>query len=212
MSKKFAKLLHIPFLNSKVTSQADIHVFTTEKNVVYRTKIKNLSSHLQTGDTFGERLQHAVTKLVVQGYDQIIIVGSDCPELQSTDITTAFQKLSNHQLVLGPDHRGGCYLIGFHAEASLKIWGIQWQANTDCAELLEVFGSDQTYLLPMKHDIDSIADVRLLSHCKNFWGIKAKELLQENKKSHKTESSQLLIQLSTDTQRPRWQLPPPHQS
>ena len=213
LNKKFAELIQIPFLNSKVTSQADVHVFSTEKNLAYRSKIRNVSIHLQSGQSFGERLQRAVTKLVVSGYRQIIVVGSDCPELQSSDISTAFEKLSNHHLVLGPDHRGGCYLIGFHAEDSHKLRGIQWQENTDCAELQEVFGPEYTYLLSVKHDVDSIVDVQILSRCKNIWGAKAKELLQqENKKSHKTESSRSLIHLPTDTQRPRWQLPPPYQS
>ena len=212
LSKKFAELLQVPFLTSKVTSQADVHVFTSEKNLAYRWKNRNVSIHLQAGQCFSERLQRAVTKLVVSGYQQIIVVGSDCPELQSTDISTAIEKLSNHHLVLGPDHRGGCYLIGFHAENSHKLWEIQWQANTDCAELQKAFGSKHTYLLSVKHDIDSVADVRILSRCKNPWGIKAKALLLRENNQYHSENFEPLVHLPIDTQRPRWQLPPPLQA
>ena len=40
-------------------------------------------------------------------------MGRDCPGLGALDIERAFAELTSKKLVLGPDHRGGCYLIAF---------------------------------------------------------------------------------------------------
>src|SRR5262245_55021634 len=179
LSKKFSEFLQINSLSSNVSDEADVHVFTNGNNCASRLRITDafeVSIHVQNGSTFGERLQNSIETLADIGYQQIVIIGSDCPELQSRDINLAFEKLSNRKLVVGPDHRGGCYLIGFHIQDSCKLFGIHWQANTDCVQLQQVFGKEDTFLLPVKHDIDSIEDIRILASHKNKWGSKARIL------------------------------------
>ena len=211
LTKRFSDFLQIPSLTSDLTAIADVHLFTTDKDQS-RSKISGgvkASIHIQCGTSFSERLQNAIAKLAQAGYQQIIVIGTDCPELQSRDIKTAFSQLSKYRLVIGPDHRGGCYLIGFHIQDSHKLSGIQWQENTDCEELQRVFGQNNSYVLSVKHDIDSIEDVQLLANCKNKIGAKARSLLQEQKQQHEIDNSLSLIHLPTDIQRSRWQLPPP---
>jgi len=207
LSERFAELLRGPSVNSDITSIADIHLFTTAKSAAEQ----GFFDHQQSGASFGERLTNAVRELVQLGYTEIVVVGSDCPELQSGDIATAFQKLDSHRLVIGPDHRGGCYLIALHAEDSAKLSDVRWQVNTDCAELQLIFGSARTFLLRVKHDIDSIADIRLLATRNSKWGLRAKTLLLQGqtKEILPADATDLPLQLAIDAQRPRWQLPPP---
>jgi glycosyltransferase A (GT-A) superfamily protein (DUF2064 family) len=212
LSRKFSGLLQIPSLTAQVTREADVHLFTADEDGPPSRKLSGsdyASIHFQKGASFAERLNCAIDELVLSGYRQIIITGSDCPELQSSDIHTALEQLSTHRLVLGPDHQGGCYLIGLHAEDRSKLAAIQWQANTDCLELQNAFGIENTYLLKVKHDIDSLSDVRLLANCKNKWGAMARKLLQQDELRIQFQISFPIINLQTDLQRPNWQLPPP---
>jgi glycosyltransferase A (GT-A) superfamily protein (DUF2064 family) len=212
LTSQFSRLLQIPSLTAKITAEVDVHLFTTEEDCPPRLNLSggdSASIHFQKGDSFGERLQSAIDELVFSGYHQIIVIGSDCPELQSRDIHEALEQLSAHRLVLGPDHHGGCYLIGLHAEDCSKLAAIQWQANTDCMELQNAFGIENTYLLRIKHDIDSMSDVRLLANCKNKWGALARTLLQQDTLRIQFKIILPVITLQTDPQRPNWQLPPP---
>ena len=208
LSRKFSKLVKIPSLTSKVRTTADIHIFTTKEAAQTLSRSNRAAIHLQKGASFAEKLQNAVDELVHGGYSRIVIVGSDCPELRSGDIHRAFQNLSVHRLVLGPDHRGGCYLIGIHAEDGGHLQSIIWQANSDCAQLQNTFGADNTYLLPIKHDIDSMSDVRILAARKSKWGSIARNLLRQ-KPALFLAFPNHFIRLETNLQRAKWQLPPP---
>lgn len=116
-------------------------------------------SHPQIGSGFKERFEHAIESLVELGYEEIVAIGRDCPALSAADVAQAFARLSDSRLVLGPDHRGGCYLIGFRAGDRALLHGVRWNRNTDCAELTS--RASDVFLLPEKHDIDSWADLRL---------------------------------------------------
>lgn len=74
----------------------------------------------QTGSTFGERISNAMEEVFAQGYDRLICVGSDCPELSLANIQQANNSLETDDLVLGPDFRGGVFLIGIRKEAFEK--------------------------------------------------------------------------------------------
>ncbi|PWT89320.1 MAG: hypothetical protein C5B54_09095 [Acidobacteria bacterium] len=210
LQKKFSPLVSLPSINRSVTSSADIHIFTTDSELEECNFSEKILVHLQHGTTFGERLTHAIAKLSKLGYREIVIVGRDCPELESRDIHLAFKRLHDYRVVLGPDHRGGCYLIGIHAADLEKLSEVKWQQNTDCSQLQEIYGSSATFLLSVKHDIDSVADVRLLARTNSKFGVTARALLQQLAESttHEIEPAPH-FNLSVDAQRPFWQLPPP---
>lgn len=123
--------------------------------------------HPQRGRDFAERLENAIETLAALGYEEIVAIGRDCPALRTADIAQAFDHLQSHALVLGPDHRGGCYLIAFRAEDRALLRGIRWRQNMDCAQLSARAGAARVALLPVKHDIDSWADLRLAARTQN---------------------------------------------
>jgi uncharacterized protein len=43
---------------------------------------------------------------------QVVLMGSDIPDVGAAVLDAAFQALNSHQLVLGPACDGGFYLIG----------------------------------------------------------------------------------------------------
>jgi len=67
----------------------------------------------QRGDDFGTRLANAVADAFAQGYERVIVVGSDCPRLHEVDWQAVARRLDAGTPVLGPTpDRDGTYLIG----------------------------------------------------------------------------------------------------
>jgi glycosyltransferase A (GT-A) superfamily protein (DUF2064 family) len=190
------------------TAETDVHVFTSVEPFV--TQSTSCTVHLQryTGTSFGERLENAVEHLAGLGYGKIVIVGSDCPTLTADEILNAFRLLDQKQLVLGPDHRGGCYLIGLHSQDRARLAGIRWNRNIDCAELLLRYGKNRTAQLPVKIDLDTLEDLRLLAQSRNSWSTLAAALLQSLDLIH-VESLGHAYRSATKHQTLSWQLPPP---
>src|SRR5260370_15192860 len=87
----------------------DLHLFTTRW--FHRPVSSCLRVHFQEGTTFGQRLENAIESLARIGYQEIVIVGRDCPDLGQSDISAAFGHLRPNRVVLRPDHPGGSYLI-----------------------------------------------------------------------------------------------------
>ncbi len=93
--------------------------------------------HRQLGPTFASRLRHAFESLGRLGYQRSIVVAADVPGLRSRHVREALSRLDDHDVVIGRDSRGGCYLVGQHAGVD-PVWveRITWQQNTDAAQIL----------------------------------------------------------------------------
>jgi len=195
----FKKLFDINRIDCAATS-ADTHLFTSGPARQHPA----FTTHRQVGETFGARLEAAVEKLAQLGYDQIVMVGRDCPHLASSDVTEAFNRLGNHRLVLGPDHRGGCYLIALATRDRHLLRGIRWKRNTDFAQFRDRVSSGELSVLPVKHDLDSWADLKSLARPGDL--LSAFFLKVFGFANTKTE---FFVDLSAQRTRVRWQMPPP---
>jgi glycosyltransferase A (GT-A) superfamily protein (DUF2064 family) len=184
----------------------DLHLFTT--GGPQGPLSSSVRVHLQEGTTFGQRLENAIDALTRIGYQEIVIVGRDCPDLGQSDIAAAFEQLRQHRLVLGPDHRGGCYLIGIQANDREKLHGIRWQRNTDFRQILNRFGNQEVVRLCVKIDLDSLSDVWLLAGSRSPWSIVA-ELLRKLLATCRFFLRQTAKTYLVGNQREYWQLPPP---
>ena len=60
----------------------------------------------QSGAELGHRMKNAFQELYNMGHDKVIIIGSDCPELNTVIIDTAFTQLDKYDMVLGPSKDG----------------------------------------------------------------------------------------------------------
>jgi len=67
---------------------------------------------VQSDSDLGTRMEQAFQRAFRLGWDQVVLIGSDLPELTTSLIREAFRRLENHDLVLGPARDGGYYLIG----------------------------------------------------------------------------------------------------
>lgn len=202
--QSFRPLLGLSCLKQGVLDGVDLHLFTTHAG----SARESLQVHLQQGKSFGERLHHAVQTLVRQGYSQIVVVGSDCPELTLEDIRLAFQGLTRHRLVVGPDHRGGVYLLGLHAGDQGLLQGIPWQQNRDFQALLNRFAGLPALTLPPKHDLDSLRDLRLLCRVSRGWEAALERFLRQLD-CQPFRAQPPRASLPRLAEKISWQLPPP---
>ncbi|MFB0925737.1 MAG: glycosyltransferase, partial [Vicingaceae bacterium] len=60
----------------------------------------------------GDRMSNAFENGFKQGYEKVILIGSDLPEISPSIIQEGFDKLEKSEVVFGPAEDGGYYLIG----------------------------------------------------------------------------------------------------
>ena len=202
----FRILLETQGLRLRGATGCDVHLYTSRG---FRPMIPpSWQFHSQEGASFGQRLENAIESLAQSGYEEIVVVGRDCPDLNQEDIFQAFELLEQHRLVLGPDHRGGCYLIGFHSCDRSQLRGIRWQRNTDFHQIVERFGDRDICKLYVKIDLDSLSDVWLLARSPSHWSGVAK-LLKTLLSACEFFFGRTTKLHPIEEQREYWQLPPP---
>jgi len=73
----------------------------------------------QEGDDFGARLGSTIERTLAAGYESVVLVGTDSPEMRLAEMRGALDLAGRYDVVLGPAEDGGYYLIGmrqYHAE------------------------------------------------------------------------------------------------
>ncbi|MGI8431210.1 MAG: TIGR04282 family arsenosugar biosynthesis glycosyltransferase [Chthoniobacterales bacterium] len=185
---------------AKTSHLADLHLFSSGKLPTF----EGCTAHEQVGANFAERLEAATEKLAAFGYDEIVVIGADCPSLAPSDIAMAFHELADKRLVLGPDHRGGCYLIALRAEDRALLQGVRWKRNRDYDQLRQRVAAGAVASLAVKLDVDSWADVWLLARAGHRLAEWCCAFLSAANATHNC-----FVDLSAQALRVRGQMPPP---
>ncbi len=142
----------------------EIDCFDIWKEDIFTKKIQDLDSNL------GVKMAKAFDDLYGLSYSKILIIGSDCLLLSEEILNTAFDKLSDQQVVIGPSEDGGYYLIGFNFDLIShvyqrvlamfflnKVWShpdVLNEAVEACHRL-----NLQYFLLPILADVDTSEDL-----------------------------------------------------
>lgn len=117
-----------------------------------------VDSAQQAGATFGERLAGAVRATFARGYEHLLIIGNDCPQLGAAALRRAVAAVRATGAVLGPAADGGVYLLGIsRALFEGGAWlGLPWQTRRlGTALRRQLRGQGATVqLLPALADID----------------------------------------------------------
>lgn len=126
--------------------------------------IFHITEKEQHGCSFGERFAASFQQLFCKGYDAVVSIGSDAPAVEEIDWCRIDRQLAGGGAVLGPDFRGGCYLLGLHRRTFDKerFTNIPWQSNQVAKALLRYFrgrAGGEPLLLSRSRDINKIADL-----------------------------------------------------
>ena len=162
------KALYIYKLLLEQTFQVTLPVLA-EKKLYYSEFVQNIDQfndlvyekHIQNGDGLGDKMYNAMKHSFGEWADKVVLIGSDCFELNSGIIEEAFKALEESDYVLGPAKDGGYYLIGMK-ELNLEIFqNKEWSAeNVFLDTLLDIKNQEKShYLLPTLSDVDTEEDL-----------------------------------------------------
>ncbi|NND77435.1 MAG: glycosyltransferase [Flavobacteriales bacterium] len=115
---------------------------------------------LQRGGDLGEKMRNAF--LENYDFEKIVLIGSDCLEINEDIIEDAFLALEENDCVIGPANDGGYYLIGSRGERLLPIFrDKEWSTeNVLLDTILDLKKHDLSYhLLEELSDIDEEKDL-----------------------------------------------------
>lgn len=118
------------------------------------------SKKQQKGNDLGERMQTAFEKGFQDGYEHIIIVGSDLYDLSTAVIEQAFSALEQDEVVLGPAKDGGYYLLGMNELHAAVFQHKKWSTETVFKDTLSDLKNKKLTLLPELNDIDEVEDLQ----------------------------------------------------
>ncbi len=115
----------------------------------------------QNGTDLGERMLNSFKELFDQGFTRIIIIGSDCLQLQTENLQEAVALLESNVAVMGPASDGGYYLLGLTKLYPELFLNKPWSTDQVFAKTIDDFNNQGiTYaLLKELSDIDDITDL-----------------------------------------------------
>jgi len=134
----------------------------------------------------GQRMWAGFRRCFEGGDSRVVMIGSDLPTLEESDIDAAFAALEGHDCVFGPATDGGYYLVGLGGNQSgvggerlsagesadrgaafADLFGeLPWGTETVLADTLRIAAANglRVAMLNEREDVDTWADlVRLLA-------------------------------------------------
>lgn len=130
-----------------------------QKNDVWDSNI--FRKKLQQGNDLGVKMENAFLDLFQMGYEKIVIIGSDLPDLETNHITSAFESLNINEAVLGPALDGGYYLLGLSKMHDFIFRNKPWsQSNLLEETFMELKNNKVSFItLETLNDIDTFKDL-----------------------------------------------------
>lgn len=142
-----------------------------ERHLYYHEKVElndhwpngEFHKHLQIEGDLGDKMFAAFQEVSESSLNQpMILIGSDCFDLDHQIITTAFMALEFSDLVIGPANDGGYYLIGIKNSHRLLFDKVDWSTNRVLEQTIERAESLNLnyFLLEELIDLDTFADLQ----------------------------------------------------
>ncbi|MBZ9730873.1 DUF2064 domain-containing protein [Salegentibacter sp. JZCK2] len=117
----------------------------------------------QQGSNFASRFANAFQELFDLGYQNVLSIGNDCPELTIEILQDAITQLQSKKLVVGPAWDGGIYLLGLNRAIfdQEQFLNLPWQSSSLYSNIIEqaALGSVLFHKLETLNDLDSGQDV-----------------------------------------------------
>ena len=120
----------------------------------------------QCGGNLACRMQAQFRESFRRGAEQVVLIGTDLPGLETEDLEQAFALLSQHPLVLGPARDGGYWLIGltragYRSALPRLMSGIPWGSSQVLGLTLAQAAALNLNvgLLRTQSDLDNAADL-----------------------------------------------------
>ncbi len=155
-------LQHTAQVSEQVNS--DKQVFYSKEIILEDDFDSNLfQKKIQQGKDLGAKMKNAFAEAFQEGYQKVVIIGSDLYDLDSATIEKAFQHLNDNEVVIGPAKDGGYYLLGMKLFIPKVFQQKKWSTTTVLQDTLADLKSKKVTLLASKNDIDTFEDMKDIS-------------------------------------------------
>ena len=126
------------------------------------------SYQAQSAGDLGDRMACAFQTVFAKGVERVVMIGSDCPQLDPDRLSQAFRSLQTHDLVLGEATDGGYYLIGLRQFVVDLFIGIDWSTERVLAQTLEIAHQKALSIVVLEPltDIDRPEDLPIWEACR----------------------------------------------
>jgi rSAM/selenodomain-associated transferase 1 len=149
-------------------TQKTIRDINADKAVYYSVKIRDndiwdktiYNKYQQEGEDLGQRMLHAFDNGFKNGYEKIVIVGSDLFHLEPKHLEEAIEKLEANDVVFGPAEDGGYYLLGMKQLHVNLFKNKAWGTSTVFRDSLNDLKNESVFLLEQLNDIDVFDDLK----------------------------------------------------
>ena len=149
--------------------QADTDVFVFYTPEEEKTKLRYVLNEdtvffSQRGEDLGMRMKLAIDSVLQMGYEKVILIGTDIPQVRTETFEKAFSDLDEHDIVIHPTYDGGYYLIGMKMEQD-TIWKVRaYGTNTVIQETLRHMQEENLSVAVGEkyYDIDDKYDLKQL--------------------------------------------------
>ncbi len=162
----FAVNLYVRFVQDLIYTlqggKSDFKLCVHPKLELVNKVFGNFDNFLQKEGDLGKKMQKAFEEQFKNGYDKIILMGSDTPHITNSLLNESFEQLNNHDIVLGPSEDGGYYLVGFNKQTFTKniFEDMQWSTPNVLKKTLHKLHKKRVYLTEELNDIDTIKDLK----------------------------------------------------
>ena len=139
-----------------------------DKVVFYSEEITNkdiwdatiYKKELQEGTDLGAKMSNAFKTCFKDGYEKVVLIGSDLFDLEEFHIREAFEKLEKNDAVIGPALDGGYYLLGLKKMHPTIFMNKNWGTATVRKNTIKNLEKVNVHLLPILNDVDVIEDIK----------------------------------------------------
>ena len=139
-----------------------------DKAVYYSVKVKEddlwngeiYQKKQQLGEDLGIRMQNAFQDAFANGYEKVLIVGSDLIDLSEEIIEKGFLQLASNDVVIGPAEDGGYYLLGMKSVHPNVFKNKNWGTSSVREETLNDLKDKKVHLLNELNDADVLDDIK----------------------------------------------------
>lgn len=149
----------------KVTEKATKEIKVDKRiyfsDAAINSKWKNDYKSIQKGIDLGERMKNAFKKGFEDGYNHIVLIGSDLPDITAMHINNGLGALKQNEAVFGPAEDGGYYLIGLSKMHNFVFENKPWSKTHLLEETLNELNNKKIRFTTLEtlNDIDTFEDL-----------------------------------------------------
>mgnify|MGYP005990624349 CR=1 FL=1 len=148
-------------ITENASKKVNVDRYIYFSDVIIPSKWENDQKFVQEGEDLGIRMRNAFQHGFDQGYENIILIGSDLPNISKEIIDNGFKKLYNNDIVFGPAEDGGYYLIGMSKMNTSVFENKPWSQSELLAVTLGQLNEQQQKVgqIETLNDIDTFEDL-----------------------------------------------------